>query len=392
MAPISTIPPMRLAGLFAGIGGFEVGLTLAGHETELICEIDPGALAVLRRRLPQVRSMVEDVTQLKSLPRGLDLLVGGFPCINLSLAGYKQGIGGPQSSLVRHVFRLLERQRIPTVVLENVPFMLHLNKGEGMLVLLTEFERLGYRWAYRVVDALGFGLPQRRERVFLVASKELDPRDVLFADNHVGPPEAPRARPTATGFYWTEGIRGMGWADEAVPTLKGGSTVGIPSPPAIWVHGQKICLPDIRDAERMQGFDPDWTKPAEEHVRRGYRWKLVGNAVSTRVVEWLGRRLNEPGSYESHLDCPLDATKTLPNAAWSDGKGRHAAIRVTKWAARVTRPGLVSWLQFEPKPLSAKASRGLLQRTARSRLHFRPGFLEDLEKHEGQQTESALAS
>jgi len=388
----ATMTLMRVGSIFSGIGGFEVGLAKAGHPTEFMCEIDPGALAVLRAHFGDDSEIVEDVTQMRSIPASIELLVAGFPCINLSLAGFKQGIEGPHSSLVRHVFRLLERKRVPTVVLENVPFMLHLNRGEGMLVLIEEFERLGYRWAYRVVDALGFGLPQRRERVFLVASRVLDPRGVLLADNFAGPPPVSQARRRATGFYWTEGIRGIGWADEAVPTLKGGSTVGIPSPPALWVRGQGMYVPDIRDAERMQGFAPRWTEPAGKVAREGHRWKLIGNAVSTRVIEWIGHRLTEPGTYQPGLDLPLEECRTLPSAAWSDGTRRYVAARITKWAAIRKRGPLLDWLEFEPKPLSAKAARGLLERTGRSRLNFRPRFLEDLAAHVDRQSRTALAS
>ena len=383
---------MRTAGLFAGIGGFELGLAKAGHETELLCEIEAAAKAVLEERFPAVPSYVDDVTTLASIPRKIDLVVAGFPCINLSLAGGKAGIEGKQSSLVQHVFRLLEGRRVPYVVIENVPFMLHLDKGQGLRVILRTLERLKYRWAYRVVDALGFGRPQRRERVFIVASRELDPRGVLFADNFGQPPPTPLAKKRASGFYWTEGIRGLGWAQEAVPTLKGGSTIGIPSPPAIWVAGVGAFTPDIRDAERMQGFDPDWTKPAESVARSGHRWKLVGNAVSTLVSTWLGRRLASPGSYEPAHDLPLVDGRTLPIAGWSTGHGAHAAASITKWAAQAARPPLMKWLEFPPRKLSFKATRGFLERSMRSRLRFEDGFLEDLRRHGASMQEPELAA
>jgi DNA (cytosine-5)-methyltransferase 1 len=384
---------MQVASIFSGIGGFEVGLEAAGHTTRLLCEIEPGALSVLRHRVAGEAEICEDVTELRRIPPEVDLLVAGFPCINLSLAGYKQGIEGPQSSLVRHVFRLLERKRVGTIVLENVPFMLHLNHGDGMLILLDEFERLGYRWAYRVVDALGFGLPQRRERVFLIASRDVDPAAVLFADNHELGPAVPKAKRRATGFYWTEGVRGLGWADEALPTLKGGSTIGIASPPAIWVEGEGFYLPDIRDAERMQGFEAGWTEPAEAVARSGHRWKLVGNAVSTRAAEWIGRRLlSSPSAYDGGLDWSLDRFKTLPRAAWSDGVGRFGAVRVTRWAAARPREPLLQWLKYPLKPLSLKAGSGLLERTSRSKLRFRAGFLEDLNSYVRSQQRKAVAS
>ena len=92
-----------------------------------------------------------------------------------------------------------------------------------------------------VVDARAFGLPQRRKRVLLLASRTRRPAPVLFADDAGEPPFAARAG-VACGFYWTEGIRGLGWAVDAVPTLKGGSTIGIPSPPAIWLPDGGIVV------------------------------------------------------------------------------------------------------------------------------------------------------
>src|SRR5690606_34087803 len=147
--------------------------------------------------------------------------------------------------------------------------------------------------------------PQRRRRVYLLASLEGDPRTVLFADE-AGPAAEPKlnGHQVACGLYWTEGIRGLGWAVDAVPTLTGGSTVGIPSAPAILLPNGNVVLPDIRDAERLQGFPADWTKPAEKVARPGVRWKLVGNAVSVLAAEWIGRRMVKPGRV---LDFPLYA-------------------------------------------------------------------------------------
>ena len=70
---------MNVAGLFAGIGGFELGLARANHHTRLLCEIDPGALAVLGSRFPDVPEIVPDVTKMEKMPRDVDLVVAGFP-------------------------------------------------------------------------------------------------------------------------------------------------------------------------------------------------------------------------------------------------------------------------------------------------------------------------
>lgn len=373
--------PQRLvvAGLFAGIGGIEVGLSRVGHESNLLCEIDPGALAVLRRSVPH-RKLTEDVRDLRSLPRDTQLLAGGFPCQDLSQAGKTQGIEGASSGLVGHIFRLLERKRVPLVLLENVPFMLQLEKGAGMNLLVTEFERLGYQWAYRVVDSRSFGLPQRRQRVIFLAARELDPRSVLFADEAGEPETRTYRRRPACGFYWTEGTRGLGWAENAIPTLKGGSAIGIPSPPAIWMPSGGIAKPDLRDAERLQGFNVDWTKPAEEAKRPSFRWTLVGNAVTADVAHWVGARLGTPGDdFETH-GRELKRGSKWPRAAWNVGSGRFAAD-ISMWPAAIPIPPLAEFLQFPTVPLSPKATAGFLSRATKSSLRFPPGFLEAVAAH-----------
>lgn len=141
----------RIAGLFAGIGGLERGLHRAGHETHLLCENDPAAAAVLATQFPAT-SLHEDIRTLAKLPAGTTLVAAGFPCQDLSQAGRTAGISGTRSGLVEEVFRLIEQHRTPWVLLENVPFMLQLGGGRAMDVIASAFEKLGYRWAYRVVD------------------------------------------------------------------------------------------------------------------------------------------------------------------------------------------------------------------------------------------------
>lgn len=131
---------------------------------------------------------------------------------------------------------------------------------------------------------------------------------------------------TSFGFYWTEGIRGLGAAVDAVPTLKGGSTIGIPSSPAILLPNGRVVTPDIRDAERLQGFPADWTQPAETVARKSVRWKLVGNAITVDVANWIGLRLVLPGEYDDSWDSPLPKGAPWPGAAWNMGEGRHAAV------------------------------------------------------------------
>lgn len=370
---------MKVAGLFAGIGGLERGLSSAGHETSLLCEIWEPARAVLAKKMAHV-PCVRDIRELKSLPSEVDLLVGGFPCQDLSQAGLTAGIDGARSGLVGEVFRLLDYRRAPWVVLENVSFMLQLDKGRAMRFLIESFEERGYRWAYRVVNSLAF-LPQRRERVLFVATTtEVDPASVILVDE-VEPRLAETSLDTrAHGFYWTEGVRGLGWAPDAIPTLKNGSTVGIASPPAILLPCGRVITPDIRDAERFQGFPEEWTKAAEEVGRASLRWSLVGNAVSVPVAEWLGRRLARPGGYDKGRNDDLPANGRWPKAAHFDGERRHA-VSINAYPDWRARPALTSFLRYEGKPLSARATRGFLSRTERATLRFAEGFQDRLRGH-----------
>lgn len=366
--------PLKAVGLFAGIAGIELGLQRSDHESILLCEIDEGARAVLEKNFHGIE-LPSDVTELPKLPRATELVTAGFPCQDLSQAGQTKGITGSRSGLVGEVFRLLEGREVPWVLLENVPFMLQLGKGKALDVIISCLEELGYNWAYRVVDTRAFGLPQRRERVFLLASLEGDPRNVLFVDDAGEPrPEKP-LRKLSFGFYWTEGTRGLGAAVDAVPTLKGGSAIGIPSPPAIVLPSGRIVTPDIRDAERMQGFDSDWTLPAEDRTHRtGYRWKLVGNAVTVDVAEWIGLRLRAPGLYDASLDAPLVRKGAWPRAAWGIGGKRHAS-GVSAWPLAVHRKPLHRFLQYDRKPLSARATAGFRDRLFNSRLS-RPAWFD----------------
>lgn len=370
---------MKVVGLFAGIGGVELGLSRAGHQALHLCEIWSPAQAVLRQQFPEV-PLSSDICELDDLPEDAELITAGFPCQDLSQAGQTRGIEGSRSGLVSNVFRLLDKRRIPVVVLENVSFMLQLNGGQAMARLVEAFEERGYRWAYRLVNSLAF-LPQRRERVFLVATLgDLDPCEILFADDAEWPEIQTTLETHAHGFYWTEGTRGLGWAPNGIPTLKNGSTIGIPSPPAILLPDGALIKPDIRDAERLQGFPTDWTSAAERNGRKSHRWSLVGNAVTVPVAEWLGRRLAKPGQFDRSKASSLNEQKRWPKAACGSKFDRFA-ISIGSAPVYLDRQDLHLFLKFEGEPLSARATRGFLQRAENASLRFAPGFLDGIRKH-----------
>lgn len=370
---------MNFVGLFAGIGGIELGLNEAGHRASLMCEIDPAARAVLAERFPDL-PVHDDIRTLRKLPKGTELIAGGFPCQDISQAGTTKGITGRNSGLIDEVFRLLETNDVPNVLLENVSFILSLDRGHAMRHVTSELERLGYRWAYRVVDSRAFGLPQRRQRLFLIASRAMEPFEVLM-DGSCEPAEPAEWQGRACGFYWTEGIRGLGWAVDAIPTLKGGSTVGIASPPAIWLPDGRIVTPNIRDAERLQGFAPGWTESALTKAKAGFRWKLVGNAVSVPVAGWIGERLREGARDVDFRAHSFDPQKKWPVAAFGGPRQRALGVDVSLWPVSRAALPLTAFLRDEPKLLSHKATVGFVARLRSGTLRYPPQFLLALERH-----------
>lgn len=378
---------MKLAGLFAGIGGIEHGFHRAlgdAASTEFLCESWAPARAVLAARFPGVEQH-PDVRQLSALPRGIDVLAAGFPCTDLSQAGRTAGIEGAQSGLVAHVFAALRvarsaRQRLPWLLVENVPNMLALDRGRAMAYVVGELESIGYRWAYRVVDTRFTGLPQRRRRVILLASTTEDPRPVLFADD-AGPRPVTELKDNAFGFYWTEGRGGLGWAQDAVPTLKGGSTIGIPSPPAVWVPEadieRRFVVPGIEDAEALQGFSRGWTNLDAAGLKTGTRWKLVGNAVTTRVSAWVAQNLSAPKQAAAD-SIAREAGQPWPSAAWGES-GRSYAVEVSEFPHHAPYEHLGEHIDLaHAAALSTRAATGFHRRLTSGNLGRYPRFRDDV--------------
>lgn len=381
---------IKVAGLFAGVGGIELGLSPLGMETHLLCEIEPGARRILERRFPEAE-VHPDVTTLDELPE-VDLVTAGFPCQDLSQAGPKRGIGGDKSSLVEHVFRLLEQARSagrqPSMVLfENVSYMLRLDQGRAMGYLVERLEELGYSWAYRVVDARAFGIPQRRQRVIMLASLDADPAAVVLGPSVPEPlgidATGPLNEGSTYGFYWTEGRRGLGWTRDAIPTLKGGSRLGIPSPPAIWCpHDGLFGTPSLEDAERLQGFEAGWTDPADEVYEkpRRWRWTLVGNAVCVPMASWIGRRI-ALGEQASAAALERRELQGRWPAAACGHAGRRYSVDVSTRPEQLEFEPLSAFLERPLVPLSERAAKGFLSRAREGKLRFGDGFLDSLEHY-----------
>jgi DNA (cytosine-5)-methyltransferase 1 len=372
---------MSIFGLYAGIGGFELGFRAAGYEAALLADKDLFCRQVLTARFPNacIRGDVADITEL---PPDASVVTAGFPCQNLSMAGDKVGLGGHKTGDIQHMFDLIAaigQDKRPTLAIENVYFLLHVVRGGAMTELVSAIEDLGYDWAYRVVNTLAFGLPQRRRRVFLVASTMLDPRTVLFADEAGEPVLEKPTLGKPLGFYWTEGRKGVGMAVDAIPPLKVASGVGIPSTPAVLFPDGQVLTLSIEACEKVQGFAADWTALEFHNGRGSPRWRMVGNAVSVPASEWLAKRIKTPGNILDFDERVLKPGTPWPNAAYRNRNGRFAVV-ASEFPISLPRPSIETLRDSSWKRLSGRALRGFIGRAKDGGLRFPDGFIGKLEE------------
>lgn len=162
--------PYRVLSLFAGIGGFDLGLErTGGFKTVAFCEIDPKARAVLARHWPGV-PCYDDVCALtgERLARdgiAVDAIVGGFPCQDLSSQGNRAGLEGERSGLWFEMARLVGELRPAIVIVENVAELL----ADGFGAVLGSLASLGYDAEWDCIPAGGIGAPHLRDRVWIIA-------------------------------------------------------------------------------------------------------------------------------------------------------------------------------------------------------------------------------
>jgi len=164
---------MKAVSLFAGVGGFDLALERNGIDVIASVEINKNARRIIAKHFPksQLLEDVKDVTGEQLFRYGFNsdgIIVGGFPCQDLSVAGKRAGLAGERSGLFWEIHRLLSETKAKWFILENVPGLLSSNGGKDLGIVIGALVELGYGVAYRILDAQHFGVPQRRRRIFIV--------------------------------------------------------------------------------------------------------------------------------------------------------------------------------------------------------------------------------
>lgn len=173
---------MRYLSLFSGIGGFELGIQQAYERPFCIgySEIDKYAIKIYQSNFPSHKNY-GDITKINTddLPY-FDLLVGGFPCQAFSIAGKRKGFEDTRGTLFFEIARILRAKQPRLFLLENVKGLLSHDLGNTFKTIIATLDELGYDLEWQVLNSKNFGVPQNRERVFIVGHLRGTPRPKVF--------------------------------------------------------------------------------------------------------------------------------------------------------------------------------------------------------------------
>lgn len=328
---------MKFGSLFSGVGGFDLGFERAGMECAWQVEFDKACQSVLKKHWSETELFDDVRTVGKHNLEPVDVICGGFPCQDVSIAGKRAGLAGERSGLWSEFARIIDELEPKWVVIENVPGLLSSNRGRDFATVIRWLAERGYGVAWRILDSQYFGVAQRRRRVFIVgsfgngsAAEILFEREGVRWDIEKGRKTGEdiaysiRANPSHSCDKGDGGINqtlvmSSGQANAEIMSERSPALTGLHEQPIVaWemshaddvyrnsgtiaptlqsrmgTGGNQIPLVGVRrltptECERLQGFPDGWTEgQADSH-----RYKQMGNAVTVNVAEWIGKRIAE---------------------------------------------------------------------------------------------------
>lgn len=311
---------MKYVSLFSGGGGLDLGFERAGFEPLVCLDNDPVSCATLEANRPSWNVICDDIRNFDATPyAGADVVVGGPPCQGFSTAG-KGNPDDPRNFLWEEYMRVVEEVQPRAIVLENVSALTHKRNGDHLTGIMERLSKNGYSFAYRVLNAADFGVPQSRRRLIVIGIRdgeaslpepttaknqprvidaisdlvELPPTpdfnhvpnqhadNVVARWNELGPgetdpnyrrarldPEKPSMTIRAGGGYGPNGDHLGGFHPPIHPTLPRQLTV--------------------REAARIQSFPDDWILIGPKTIQG----RQIGNAVPVGLAEAIGQHLRK---------------------------------------------------------------------------------------------------
>ena len=342
---------VKIASLFSGVGGFEKGILQADPKTKIVfaSEFDPESKAKdinnQPARIIYNKNFGEyphgDIKKINAtnVPNH-EILCGGFPCQDVSLAGKRAGLCGAKSGLFHDIIRILREKQPELVFLENVPGLLSSNRGWDFARVIIELEGVGYTCEWQILNSKDFGVPQNRRRVYIIGHLRGAGTQPIFPvtknDRSVDVVQGQYTNcltsryegGQATGSYIIEnkfnaqGIISHSMFPRSSKTNKGGighlkkndgssycldcgnnqvievpciagcltgggHSGGLHSDMTALNTGYGIRRLTPIECERLQGFPDNWT----EGISDTQRYKCLGNAVTVPVIEFIANRL-----------------------------------------------------------------------------------------------------
>lgn len=161
---------LKFIDLFAGIGGFRIAFEKTGYECVYSCEINSRCQEVYFNNFSE--QPASDITEIDiNLIPDFEVLTAGFPCQPFSICGKRKGFQDTRGTLFFRVCEIIQAKKPSVIVLENVKYLMHHDKGKTLEVILYSLKDLGYEVNYQLLNSKDFGVPQNRERVIIVATK-----------------------------------------------------------------------------------------------------------------------------------------------------------------------------------------------------------------------------
>lgn len=330
---------MKFIDLFAGIGGFRLGMEMAGHKCVGHCEIDKFAQKSYKamHKPKEGEWFADDITRVVSeeLPEA-DCYCGGFPCQAFSVAGKRRGFEDMRGTLIFEVFRLAAERKPKILFLENVAGLLNHDGGRTFATILTGLWELGYDVQWQVLNSKNFGVPQNRERVFIIGHLRGTSRPKVFPVTRTSTKNLKELTQGLADAYLdanyykgtstiNKGRRSLVKEDKVVikkvgtitgsnsqsdriystnglsPTISAGSRGGGKRPGGFFTDGTSIRRLTPKECFRLQGFPDDYFERAAEVNSDTQLYKQAGNSVTVNVVYEIARRLKKSG--QNHMPC-----------------------------------------------------------------------------------------
>ena len=329
---IAKKPAFRFADMFAGVGGFHVGLAAVGGRCVLAAEKDDRAREAYLANFGDLDGWLQsDIRCLRgavlAAAPDFDVLCGGFPCQPFSQAGRREGFADAnRGNLFNELLRILEAKRPAAYLFENVDNLLKHDNGQTIAVIERELRNLGYTYAHKVLVASDYGVPQQRKRIFIVG---FDKRRFPRADDFKFPV------PTGLTMRMSDVLGGHCDRHVGLTLRCGGRSSGINDP-----HNWDRYMVDGKDVQltpahglMMQGFPASHILDEVESMAM----KQLGNSVAVPVVKAIGEAIVE---HLAAMTKPTakpaakvvkfpDAKKSVPSAATLGAAVKSARLAAT---------------------------------------------------------------